>query len=922
MAWLALADAAADDLLRPAALVGPIAYAKARVAVHQGRLGEAEEHLRAAQTAWQATGDAAAAARSNLGLTQVLAMQGRYAEATAATAAAISGLTTLTATDPGAWLLLARGQRNRATLLVYQEQHAAALDAYVAARAALTTYAQYAATEDRELIDVETGQVALNEASAHTFLDDPEAASNMLGEAVQRFEAAGDRVNRGRARTNLGRLHLRTGDYAAALAQFNLAADDLMPPVPGDYDDVEALRQADELLLEHATAYVALNLLPEAEQSLARCERLFRAAGQPYELAQTHYMQGLLWLRRGDVEAARTALIEGEALFAGLENRYWGNLCRLALIHLTAAQGETTDAAAHADALLAEVEAYAEGGAVAWDVAGLTDYWLLRVQLALAVGQIAAAEQALGRLADLLSDEEPAPLPHLFLRMVHARGQVAAGGGDVAAARRHFAHAVDLLDAQRAGLPVEEVRTAFLGDKMALYGDLVLSLLSAPAPAADEVAAAFDVVERARSRALLERLMASVDAGAALESPDVAARRAELRRQLHWLYNRLLGESGTRRLDGALTRELLAQEAALRQLEWRTGPALAQAAPVALADLQASLDEDQQALLYFLAGDELIAFVVSRHAAHVARRLARLDDVRKALAELHFQLGRVELGPEYVARHRARLAAGVQAALGRLYQLVVAPIRHLLERERLLIAPYGPLHLTPFHALWDGARYLLQDYELTSAPSASVAVYCAARWSGLAYRRFAGLAPLDPRIPQAQAEVTAAASHFAEATTLLDADATEAGLRRAASGADVLHLATHGLFRPDNAFFSALKLADGWLDVREIYRLRLTARLVVLSACESGVGEVRSGDEVVGLARGFLAAGAETLVASLWNVHDASAAQLMEHFYRALQQEDGSNGQVRPATALRTAQLAALAAGQHPTYWAPFFTIG
>ena len=97
---------------------------------------------------------------------------------------------------------------------------------------------------------------------------------------------------------------------------------------------------------------------------------------------------------------------------------------------------------------------------------------------------------------------------------------------------------------------------------------------------------------------------------------------------------------------------------------------------------------------------------------------------------------------------------------------------------------------------------------------------------------------------------------------------------------------------------------------------------MVLSACESGVGEVRGGDEVVGLARGFLAAGAETLVASLWNVHDASAAQLMEHFYRALQQEDGSNGQVRPATALRTAQLAALAAGQHPTYWAPFFTIG
>jgi len=137
---------------------------------------------------------------------------------------------------------------------------------------------------------------------------------------------------------------------------------------------------------------------------------------------------------------------------------------------------------------------------------------------------------------------------------------------------------------------------------------------------------------------------------------------------------------------------------------------------------------------------------------------------------------------------------------------------------------------------------------------------------------------------------------------------------------DVLHLATHGLFRPDNPFFSVLKLADGWVDVRTLYQLRLAARLVVLSACESGAGQVRGGDEVIGLARGFLAAGAQTLLVSLWNVHDATSAWLMDHFYRALVTPSARGESA--ADALRAAQCAAIRTGQHPYFWASFLVIG
>lgn len=281
-------------------------------------------------------------------------------------------------------------------------------------------------------------------------------------------------------------------------------------------------------------------------------------------------------------------------------------------------------------------------------------------------------------------------------------------------------------------------------------------------------------------------------------------------------------------------------------------------------------------------------------------------------------MGRAELGADYLARHGARLQEALTRTLHQLYHLLVAPIDPLLHSSRLLIIPHGPLHLLPFHALWDGADYLLSRFEIAYAPSASVAVRCAAAPALPPQPSLAGLAITDPSIPHARREVQTAATHFTHSQLFLDADAGRAGLRQAAAQADVLHMATHGLFRPDNPFFSALKLADGWLDVREIYRLPLSAGLVVLSACESGAGQVRGGDEVIGLARGFLGAGAAALVVSLWNVHDAGAVGLMDDFYRHLTGGAGA----RPAAALVAAQRQAAQSGQHPYFWAPFVAIG
>jgi CHAT domain-containing protein len=146
--------------------------------------------------------------------------------------------------------------------------------------------------------------------------------------------------------------------------------------------------------------------------------------------------------------------------------------------------------------------------------------------------------------------------------------------------------------------------------------------------------------------------------------------------------------------------------------------------------------------------------------------------------------------------------------------------------------------------------------------------------------------------------------------------ATEQAFRRHAPEADIIHLASHAVFRQDNPLFSAIRLADGWLSLYDLYSLRLRASLITLSACETGVNHVLAGDELVGLARGFFQAGAASVVVSLWAVNDASTARLMERFYAHLEKGLG------PASAMRRAQIDLRHEASHPYYWAPFVVIG
>ena len=221
----------------------------------------------------------------------------------------------------------------------------------------------------------------------------------------------------------------------------------------------------------------------------------------------------------------------------------------------------------------------------------------------------------------------------------------------------------------------------------------------------------------------------------------------------------------------------------------------------------------------------------------------------------------------------------------------------------------------PFQALLDGDTYLIDRFALSYAPSASVLHLCSRR----AARPSSGalvLAVPDAYNPGIAAEAGAVVAAMPGARVLLGDDATLDALRDQGRGARLVHIAAHGLFRRDNPMFSAIQLGASRLTVFDLYELDLAAELVVLSGCGTGASVVEGGDELIGLVRGLLYAGAQTVVATLWDAHDESTRRFMEAFYRRLPAEPDRS------QALRQAMIELRQEYPHPYYWAPFFVAG
>jgi CHAT domain-containing protein len=290
--------------------------------------------------------------------------------------------------------------------------------------------------------------------------------------------------------------------------------------------------------------------------------------------------------------------------------------------------------------------------------------------------------------------------------------------------------------------------------------------------------------------------------------------------------------------------------------------------PVTLPEVQRLLPEQTTLLEYLVTEDETFLWVIDRN---------RLDVVRLPMA-------RQSLVTEVRALRQAMDSQAplpqVQTQARGLYDRLLAPARPHIRGNNLLIVPHDVLHYLPFGALrTPKGRWLIEDYTISTLPSASVLKFLPEKEA----RATAGALALgNPDVGPAlnlrfaEREARAVGERYREATVLVRQEATEAKAKTLSGEAGILHFATHGELNEKDPLSSALLLVpdgkeDGRLEVREIFGMDLNARLVVLSACETGLGKLSKGDELVGLQRAFLYAGTPAVVTTLWKVDDRAS---------------------------------------------------
>ena len=238
-----------------------------------------------------------------------------------------------------------------------------------------------------------------------------------------------------------------------------------------------------------------------------------------------------------------------------------------------------------------------------------------------------------------------------------------------------------------------------------------------------------------------------------------------------------------------------------------------------------------------------------------------------------------------------------------------------IATSHIAIVPHGTLHFLPFHAFFDGEQYVIDKFEISYAPSASVLKYCLEKPKASGNRELlVGIA--DQKTPLIEEELAQISGLFPNAHVLRGQAATRAAFVEGSKTASLIHIATHAIFRQDKPMFSSFKLADGYFTAFDLFSVICAANLVTLSGCQSGMSEVSGSDDLLGLMRGFLYAGSQSLLLSLWNVNDESTAALMVNFYEEWQQG------ATKAAALRKAMLQVRSNHANPFYWAPFLLVG
>ncbi|MCA9806027.1 MAG: CHAT domain-containing protein, partial [Cyanobacteria bacterium HKST-UBA02] len=525
----------------------------------------------------------------------------------------------------------------------------------------------------------------------------------------------------------------------------------------------------------------------------------------------------------------------------------------------------------------------------------------------------------------------------------------------------YFGQAVNLFDEQRATVRADDLKTSFANRGEDLYKDVVKVCMSL-----GRRVEALEYVGRAKSRALLDLLSNSpIDISVLADSGDeglkeLIEKEKALRGQIDH-FERVIWQ-GPSSGDSAGSRGAVysGTDASKIYGEWREvvnqlkrlHPNYASLVSASTLDFEeikglwnesdGLLPKDAAILEFFFTDEYVMAAAVWNSASEPAVNLIADESEREELM----------IDIETLLEMSSTEGWEVPTSLcGRIYDKLVRPVLDAMPGgiDRLIIIPHGSLFHLPFAALHDGKSYLCQRFALSYLPSvtlipvlrqtgsnareaenisylvSAISDYSATRKDGLVFsstlRSSAGLDDLSYTMEEGKSVLEVGEHASTEARLVLNSE-VKSVFPKIFGDYSVVHFAGHAIFNPDEPMASGLVLDDGTvltaasiLERRSLQTSR--GRLLVLSACQTGVNAVTPGGEILGLARALIYAGMPNLVLTLWEVADRSTSNIMQDFHKGWQA-----GKTTIAQALRQAQNAAIETGQPIHAWAPFIHFG
>jgi CHAT domain-containing protein len=700
--------------------------------------------------------------------------------------------------------------------------------------------------------------------------------------------------------------------------------------------------QAAEVAQRTCLCLLHLNRTREAYELAGETVNFFRTSqGHRSNLAHSLVYQAQAATQEGNFKDADAMLQEASNILEEIGFMGPAAMVRLQKAELYFADGQL-------EASLHEAQHVADAFAEQEALPQLAQAALLQARIAYAMEDIPTAQYLCHQALDIAQGQG---LLDLKYDCDYLLGRIAEQRGDLDEAARYYDRAVQGIDDVQGHLVLDE-RTSYLENKGNIYQHAMFLALKR-----SNKDLALIYVEKAKSRVLGDYLRNNIDIR--LRAGDKAGEAileelSKLREEQAWYSSLVYEAENEAKLDDTAVMRIRARgpayarqemqqrerriEHLLEQMQLRlAGDLVSRQNPhwtnSIVTSLWPRLERTTLMLEYYLTEQDLYIFQLTRNGVDVQVVPGAVPKLERLLS-----LWRVNLDLAAQAaggKDRAQAFSGLQenslGLLQRFYDLLLNPVSNMLDAcEHLIVVPYGILHYLPFHCLFDGVQFVVERLNVSYLPAAALLDICRQRGQRIADKGVnlrnslvLGLSE-GGRLAYAVQEAEAVARQLGTTCALNEA-ATASLLRRMGPYSPIVHIAAHGMFRLDAPNFSHIKLADSQLSTIEVFNLDLSScSLVTLSACETGRAIVGGVDEVISLGRGFLYAGAASLLPTLWKVDDASSAELMEMFYQALLSDFSK------AAALAGAQRAFLARARtsirpyrvHPYFWAAFHLIG